>query len=75
MPSVIIRELPSILHQRLKREAVRHHRSMNREIIAMLEKELGEARPAELPPPVKALVPVDGREIAQGIRRARDSRP
>jgi hypothetical protein len=47
---------------------------MNREIIAILEKETGTTLPDELPPPVKPLVPVDGRWIADAIRKARDSR-
>ena len=75
MSAVVVRDLPLALHQRLKTEAVRHHRSMNREIIAILERELSEEQPAALPPPVKPLVPVDGRKIADAIRKARDSRP
>ena len=75
MPAVVIRDLPTILHQRLKQEAERHHRSMNREIIAILEKVLSERQPAALPPPVKPLVPVDGRDVADAIRKARDGRP
>lgn len=75
MSAVVVRDLPPVLHQRLKQEAERHHRSMNREIIAILEKEMGAARPVELPPPVKPLVPVDGRWIADAIRKARDSQP
>ena len=75
MSAVVVRDLSPRLHQRLKQEAERHHRSMNREIISILEKELAEEQPAVLPPPVKPLVPVDGRDIANAIRRARDSRP
>ena len=75
MSAVVIRDLPTVLHQRLKEEAVRHHRSMNREIIAILEKEIGAAQPAELPPAVTPRVPVDGRWIADAIRMTRDSRP
>jgi len=75
MSAVVVRDLPTALHQRLKVEAARHHRSMNREIIAILEREMGGPVPVELPTPVKPLVPVDGRWIAESIRKARDSRP
>ena len=37
MSAVVVRDLPLVRHQRLKQEAERHHRSMNREIIAILE--------------------------------------
>jgi len=75
MSAVIVRNLPPVVHERLRYEAHHHHRSVNREIIAILEKELVRARPFELPPPVKPLVPIDGRRIAETIRKARDTRP
>ena len=71
MPAFLVKDLPPFLHERLRQEATRHHRSMNREVITILEKELGATMPIEFPPPVKPLVPVDGREIAHGIRTAR----
>jgi plasmid stability protein len=74
MPAFLVKDLPPVLHERLRQEATRHHRSMNREVIAILEKELAVARPVELPTPVKPLVPVNGRWIADAIRKARDSR-
>ena len=74
MTAFLVKDLPPILHARLRQEATLHHRSMNREVIAILEKELTAGRPVELPPPVKPLVSVDGRWIAEGIRKARDSR-
>ena len=75
MPAFLVKDLPPVLHERLRQEASRHHRSMNGEVIAILEKELAASRPVELPPPVKSKVPVDGRWIADAIRKARDSRP
>lgn len=74
MPAVVVRDLPPVVHERLKQDARRHHRSMNREIIAILEHETGTALPGDLPPLVKPLVPVDGRRIADAIRKARDTR-
>jgi len=75
MSAVVVRDLPPVLHQRLKQEAVRHHRSMNREIIAILEKELRAPVRTELPPPVKGKEPADPQWIVQVIREARDGRP
>ena len=75
MSALVIRGVPPVLHQRLKREAEMHHRSMNREVIAILEKELVTTRPVELPPPVKGIKPVDPQWIVRVIREARDSRP
>ncbi len=74
MPAIVVRDLPPAIHQKLKQQAERNHRSMNREIIAVLEREMNAPRPVELPAPVKSLVPVDGRSIADAIRRDRDSR-
>jgi plasmid stability protein len=73
--AVVVRDLPLALHQRLKQQAEYHHRSMNREVIAILERELQAPMRVALPPPVQPLVPVDGREIVDFIRKARDSRP
>ena len=73
MPGVVIRGLPSVLHSRLKYEAAGHHRSMNREILAILEKELGDARPVVLPPPVKGRKPIDPRWIVKIIRETRNN--
>ena len=75
MSALVIRDVPLTLHRRLKEEAERHHRSMNREVIAILEKELVTARPLELPPPVKGIKPVDPQWIVRVIREARESRP
>jgi hypothetical protein len=75
MPAVVVRDLPPALHQRLKQEAARHHRSMNREIIAILDKELEMPARLELPPPVKGNKPADPKWIVQVIREARDGRP
>lgn len=75
MPAFLVKDLPPVLHERLRQEATRHHRSMNREVITILEKELGETRFAALPQPVKLKKPVDPQWVADMIREARDSNP
>ncbi|HTB22992.1 MAG TPA: Arc family DNA-binding protein [bacterium] len=37
MPDILIKDLPPLLHRRLKEEAKSHHRSMNQEIRQILE--------------------------------------
>ena len=75
MSAVLIRDLPRDLHRRLKAEAQRNHRSMNGEIIALLEKGVGGIRPCDLPPPVKGLKPIDPQWIVDIIREARENPP
>ena len=41
MASLVIKQVPDELHQRLKTEAKRHHRSMNKHVIALLSDALG----------------------------------
>ena len=38
MPSITIKSLPPVLHERLKDIARRHHRSLQNEIVACLER-------------------------------------
>jgi len=75
MPAVIIRDMPVALHQRLKLEAEHHHRSMNREAIAILEEALGAGDLAPLPSPVKLKKPVDPQWIVKVIREGRQRSP
>ena len=73
MSALIIRSLPDILHRRLRIEAENHHRSMNREVIAILEKEFSATSPVGLPTPVKGKKSVSPEWVVQTIRKARDA--
>ncbi len=42
MTTITLKNIPEDLHQRLRESAARHHRSLNREIIAQLEATLTE---------------------------------
>jgi len=75
MSALLIKNMPTALHERLRRRASEHHRSMNREVIAILEKEIGAGQAANPPPPIKLKRPVNGEWIVKIIREARDSRP
>ncbi len=37
MPTITVKNIPENLHQKLKKNASQHHRSLNNEIIACLE--------------------------------------
>ena len=56
MPDILIRNVPSELHARLKAAAARHRRSVTEETIAIIDEKLGAvpaAAPARLPKPIK----------------------
>ena len=74
MSALLIKNMPPPLHERLRQRAEAYYRSMNREVIAILERELERTAAAELPPPVKSLKPVDHEWIVQTIRDARDGK-
>ena len=75
MSALLIKNMPPLLHERLRQRAAVHHRSMNREVISILEHELESADEKALPPPIIGLdKPVSGEWIVQIIRDARDGR-
>ncbi len=45
MSNMTLREVPGALHAWLKQEAASHHRSVNKEVIALLEKMRGSEAP------------------------------
>ncbi|MGH8273358.1 MAG: FitA-like ribbon-helix-helix domain-containing protein [Gammaproteobacteria bacterium] len=54
MSTLVVKNLPDELHEKLRCRAKSHHRSVNKETVAMLEETLNAAsRPPELPPPIK----------------------
>jgi len=74
MSALLIKNMPPPLHERLRQRAVSHHRSMNGEVIAILECELERPETMELPPLVGTLRPISGESIVQLIRDARDGK-
>ena len=58
MASVLIKNLPDELHQKLKVRAQRHHRSLNKELIALIENALESRSVEDLPEPVKLRKPL-----------------
>ena len=60
MPAIVIKNLPSPLHRRLKTMAAAHRRSMNQQALVLLEEGINrtEAQVPPLPPPVKGRFPM-----------------
>lgn len=54
MPGLLIKELPKVLHRKLKERAKIHHRSMTKEALTILQKELQKPLEEQLmPTPIK----------------------
>ncbi|HWH80841.1 MAG TPA: Arc family DNA-binding protein [Burkholderiaceae bacterium] len=78
MPTLVVKNLPEPLHERLKEQARQHHRSMNKEVVALIEQgllaprsTLAPARP--LPPLVRLPTgPVTTEWIEAAITEGRD---
>lgn len=72
MPGLIIRAIPEGLHKRLKEQAAAHHRSMNKEIIALLEQALNmDQNIRDAPPPYRGKQPLTESFINDAKRRGR----
>ena len=74
MPGFVIKDLPENLHRKLKAQAIRHHRSMTKEVLAVLERALSEEdRPEEvIPPPFKGRFALTDEFIDQARREGRE---
>ncbi len=48
MASITLKALPSSLHRALKSRAARHQRSLNQEVIAVLEQSVAPTRPVDV---------------------------
>ena len=76
MSGLLIKDSPPELHRKLKDEAARHHRSMTRHVLILLEQALSsETRNAAelLPKPLKLAKPVTASNVVAIIREGRDS--
>ena len=76
MPGLLIKDFPPELHRRLKQEAARHHRSIARQALALLEQALAaRTRDAAdlLPDPLKPVKAVTPGDVVAVIRKSRDS--
>lgn len=73
MPGFVIKALPEALHRKLKEQAARHHRSMTKEVLAVLEQALGaEAAKAPAAPAFKGRFALTDRFLAKAKRTGRE---
>ena len=73
MPGFVIKELPDELHRKLKEQAARHHRSMTKEVLAVLEHALGKEAPAaKAPPPFRGRFALTGKFLDKARREGRE---
>ncbi len=71
MSTLVIKNLPEELHARLKEQAQRHHRSVTKEVVSLIESGLGVQRSeAELPPPVELKGGPETREETEAVPRS-----
>ena len=68
MASLLIKNLPDEIHQQLKAQAERHHRSLNKEVITLLETAVTQAAAEALPKPVPLKRPLNP-ELLDWARR------
>jgi plasmid stability protein len=54
MSTLVVKNLPDQLHEKLRRQAKRNHRSINKEAVAVLEQALdARHQPPKLSPPLR----------------------
>jgi plasmid stability protein len=53
MSSLLIKNIPENLREKLKEQAELNHRSMNKQVVSILEEALKKPGMGKLPPPVK----------------------
>lgn len=74
MAALILRNLSDTLYNLLKQEAKLHKRSMNKQVISLLEQRLlppPNLRMKDFPKPVKPKLPIDDAFIQNAISRSR----
>ena len=67
MPTLTVRDVPPALREKLKRRAERHRRSLNGEVLTVLEEGVRSAAPEE--------EEEDRRALIERIRKERDEGP
>lgn len=71
MPAILIKGVPAELHRKLKEEATRHHRSMARHALALIEGGLELADPVSFPTPEKPRRPFNQALLNKAIQDGR----
>lgn len=72
MPSLLIKNIPEELRGLLRERAIQHHRSMNKEVIVLLERALGGTRSSALPEPIALKKPLDTKTLLRARKAGRE---
>ena len=68
MPTIVIKNLPDSLHLKLKERSKRHHRSVTKEVIAMIETAVAlPYQPASQVDPLAAIFAAGDQMAADGV--------
>ncbi|HBA84210.1 MAG TPA: hypothetical protein DCZ95_08980 [Verrucomicrobia bacterium] len=71
MPALLIKELPSDIHEWLKHEAAVNRRSMTQQVIVLFEERMRKFRPVHFGAPVKTRTPLAKKFIDQAKKEGR----
>jgi plasmid stability protein len=71
MPTLVIRDLSPEIHRLLKEQAQQHHRSVNKEVITILEDSVTPSGQT-LPPPFKGAFPLTQDWLDEARRAGRE---
>jgi plasmid stability protein len=71
VPDILIKKVPDDVHRRLKEEAARHHRSMARHALAIIQDSLGPSAKLEFPEPAKTAKPLTQAIVSKAIKEGR----
>jgi plasmid stability protein len=72
MSNIVVRDIPEDLHASLKQQAKRHHRSVTKEVVSLIEAGVREAEPGAYTVPEQPAS--DFEEILAAIRDGRFAR-
>ncbi|HVT89681.1 MAG TPA: hypothetical protein VHD56_12565 [Tepidisphaeraceae bacterium] len=72
MAAILIKNVPEKLKNRIKKDAVKNRRSMNQQILMLLEKATLTVPPVRLPKPIKPLKPITAEMILDAIHKGRE---
>ena len=72
MASLLLPNIPDDLQQRLQHRAHRSGRSVEQEVVEILDRALPKVPPIELPTPIVPLRPITSEEVVAAIREGRE---
>lgn len=72
MPGLLIKNVPAALHNKLKKDAERNHRSLTKHALALLEEAVSGHPKPRLPTPYRGKTPLSQRMLSKALREGRE---